>query len=88
MSGLALKDDSTIEVKLASRRPTGRCALATPPSCRCPSDAFADPKAFGENPVGNGPYKMAKEGAWQHDSQIELSRTPTTRVPAKPRTAA
>ena len=36
-----------------------------------PADAIKDPKKYGENPIGNGPYKMEKEGAW-HDSQIAL----------------
>ena len=34
------------------------------------------PEEVGENPVGNGPYKMEKEGAWQHDSQIALVKNP------------
>lgn len=29
-------------------------------------------EAFGENPVGNGPYRLAEEGAWQHNVQIDL----------------
>ena len=41
-----------------------------------PADAIKDPKKYGENPVGNGPYKMEKEGAWQHDSQIALVKNP------------
>ena len=54
-----------------------------------PADAIKDPKKFGENPVGNGPYKMAKEGAWQHDSQIELVKNADyQRSRVQPRTAA
>ena len=38
-----------------------------------PDVAFDDIAAFGENPIGNGPYKLAAEGAWQHDVQIDLA---------------
>jgi oligopeptide transport system substrate-binding protein len=72
LSGLVLKDDSTIEVKLTQPEADWPLRLGYTAFMPLPSEAIADPKAFGENPVGNGPYKMAKEGAWQHDSQIEL----------------
>ncbi|TLM86895.1 ABC transporter substrate-binding protein [Pseudarthrobacter sp. NamE5] len=72
LSGLVLKDDTTIEVKLAQPEADWPLRLAYTAFMPLPSQAIADPKAYGENPVGNGPYKMAKEGAWQHDSQIEL----------------
>ncbi len=41
-----------------------------------PEAAFADMKKFGENPIGNGPYKLAKEGAWQHKVKIDLVKNP------------
>ncbi|WP_066292985.1 peptide ABC transporter substrate-binding protein [Arthrobacter sp. B6] len=72
LSGLVLKDDSTIEVRLAQPEADWPLRLGYVAFMPLPSAALADPKAYGENPVGNGPYKMAKEGAWQHDSQIEL----------------
>lgn len=72
LSGLVLKDDSTIEVTLAQPEADWPLRLGYIAFMPLPSEALADPKAYGENPVGNGPYKMAKEGAWQHDSQIEL----------------
>lgn len=28
--------------------------------------------AFGQNPIGNGPYKIASDDAWQHNVQISL----------------
>src|SRR5699024_10194401 len=31
--------------------------------------AFEDPKAFGEKPVGNGPYKLTE---WNHDVNLKL----------------
>ena len=37
-----------------------------------PDVAFEDMEAFGESPIGNGPYKLADEDAWQHDVRIDL----------------
>ncbi|MFV0452464.1 MAG: ABC transporter substrate-binding protein [Propioniciclava sp.] len=41
-----------------------------------PESFFDDPEAYGENPVGNGPYMLAGEGAWEHNVQIELVPNP------------
>ncbi|MGQ7310577.1 peptide ABC transporter substrate-binding protein [Microbacterium arabinogalactanolyticum] len=41
-----------------------------------PDVAFTDMAKFGENPIGNGPYKLAGDGAWQHDVQIDLVKNP------------
>lgn len=41
-----------------------------------PQAFFDDPKAFGENPIGNGPYMLASEGAWQHNVDISLVKNP------------
>ena len=37
-----------------------------------PESFYKDPKAFGEKPVGNGPYKFK---SWSHNKQIELVKT-------------
>jgi oligopeptide transport system substrate-binding protein len=37
-----------------------------------PASAFDDIEAFGQNPVGNGPYMLDGEGAWKHDERIDL----------------
>jgi oligopeptide transport system substrate-binding protein len=72
MSGLVAKDDSTITVKLAQPEADWSLRLGYSAFFPLPSAALADPKTFGENPVGNGPYKMAKTGAWVHDQSISL----------------
>ena len=41
-----------------------------------PESFYADPAAFGENPVGNGPYMLASEGAWTHNQGIKLVTNP------------
>jgi len=76
MSGLEAKDDSTLTVKLAQPEADWSLRLGYSAFFPVPSAALADPKAFGENPVGNGPYKMEKEGAWVHDQSISLVKNP------------
>ncbi|HJW01604.1 MAG TPA: ABC transporter substrate-binding protein [Arthrobacter sp.] len=72
MSGLEAKDDSTITVKLAQPEADWSLRLGYSAFFPLPSAALKDPKTFGENPVGNGPYKLEKEGAWVHDQSIAL----------------
>jgi len=83
MSGLVLKDDSTISVKLAQPEADWSLRLGYSAFYPLPSGALKDPKAFGENPVGNGPYKMAKTGAWVHDQSISLVKNDAYDGPRK-----
>jgi len=41
-----------------------------------PDVAFDDIEAFGEQPIGNGPYMLDGDSAWQHDVQIDLVKNP------------
>ncbi|GAA1783407.1 ABC transporter substrate-binding protein [Pseudarthrobacter sulfonivorans] len=72
MSGLTATDDSTITVKLAQPEADWSLRLGYAAFYPLPSAALADPKTYGENPVGNGPYKLEKAGAWVHDQSISL----------------
>lgn len=72
MSGLEAKDDSTITVKLTQPEADWSLRLGYSAFFPLPSAALTDPKTFGENPVGNGPYKFEKDGAWVHDQSISL----------------
>ena len=72
MSGLVATDDSTITVKLVQPEADWSLRLGYSAFFPMPSAALADPKAYGENPIGNGPYKMEKTGAWVHDQSISL----------------
>ncbi len=63
MSGLKVVDDTTFTVKLVSPQSDFEQRLGYTAFAPMPSSAFKDMKAFGENPVGYGPYKMAKDGA-------------------------
>ena len=72
MSGLTATDDSTITVKLAQPEADWSLRLGYSAFYPLPSAALTDPKTYGENPVGNGPYKLEKAGAWVHDQSISL----------------
>ncbi len=73
LTGLKKVDDYTFTVKL-------NAPVATDWSQRLgysafyplPDVAFDDMKSFGEHPIGNGPYKLQSDSAWQHDVQIDL----------------
>jgi oligopeptide transport system substrate-binding protein len=49
-----------------------------------PESFYDDTAAFGENPVGNGPYKLAGEGAWTHNQDIKLVTNEDYDGPRKP----
>ena len=75
MSGLKVVDDNTFTVKLVSPQSDFPVRLGYSAYVPLPDGALKDAasvKAFGEDPVGNGPYKLAKKGAWEHNRQIAL----------------
>jgi len=76
MSGLKATDDSTITVKLAQPEADWSLRLGYSAFYPLPSAALADIKTYGQNPVGNGPYKFEKTGAWVHDQSISLVKNP------------
>ncbi|RDI66014.1 peptide ABC transporter substrate-binding protein [Nocardia pseudobrasiliensis] len=72
MSGLKVIDDKTFTIDLKSPSIDFELELGYSPFYPLPDAAYKDMQAFGENPVGNGPYKMAGSGAWQHNVKIDL----------------
>lgn len=72
MSGLKIIDDLTFTVDLIAPTIDFRTRLAYAPFYPLPAVAFRDMKAFGQHPIGNGPYRFADEDAWQHDVQLTL----------------
>ncbi|WP_425860305.1 peptide ABC transporter substrate-binding protein [Arthrobacter sp. TWP1-1] len=71
MEGLKVVDDTTFTVELAQAESDFPLRLGYTAFFPLPEAAFADPKAFGQNPIGNGPYTIAADG-WKHDVSIEL----------------
>ena len=86
MSGLKVVDDPTFTVELNQPESDWPLRLGYTAFVPVPSGALADPKAFGEKPVGNGPYKLA-EGGWQHNVQIQLVPNPDYNGPRKAKNA-
>ena len=72
MSGLTVVDDTTFTVALSQPESDWPLRLGYSAFYPLPAAALADPAAYGENPVGNGPYKFDGEGAWEHNQQIKL----------------
>jgi oligopeptide transport system substrate-binding protein len=72
LTGLKVVDDTTFTVKLVQPQADFPLRLGYAAFYPLPESAYADMKAFGENPVGNGPYKLDGPGAWEHNQQIKL----------------
>jgi len=72
LTGLTVVDDLNFTVKLSSAQSDFPLRLGYTAFFPLPSVAYDDIAAFGENPIGNGPYKLAEEGAWKHNVDINL----------------
>jgi oligopeptide transport system substrate-binding protein len=76
MSGLKVVDDTTFTVELSSPEADWPLRLGYTAFMPLPKVAFEDMEAFGENPIGNGPYMLDGEGAWVHEEKISLVTNP------------
>jgi oligopeptide transport system substrate-binding protein len=83
LTGLKVVDDTTFTVTLTSALADFPLRLGYSAFLPLPESAWKDLKAFGENPVGNGPYMFASPTAWQHNVQIELKTNPAYNGPRK-----
>lgn len=72
LSGLNVVDDTTFEVTLNKAAADFPLRLGYSAFYPLPDVAFDDLDAFGQDPIGNGPYMLAGDGAWKHNEQIEL----------------
>lgn len=73
LSGLKVVDDHTIDVKLSQPDSAFPVKSGSHAYMPLPESAFKDPKKFGENPVGNGPYKFV---SWSHNRSIKMVKNP------------
>ena len=64
LSGLKVVDDTTLDVTLAAPDSSFPYKVGDVAFLPLPASAYKDIDAFGEHPVGNGPYKLA---SWSHD---------------------
>lgn len=72
LTGLEVVDEHTFTVRLTQPEFDFPLRLGYSAFYPLPEVAFEDMEAFGENPIGNGRYKLAEEGAWEHNVQIDL----------------
>jgi oligopeptide transport system substrate-binding protein len=72
LTGLEQVDDYTFTIALNKPATDFALRLGYSAYYPLPDVAFEDMDAFGANPVGNGPYMLESEDAWQHDVQIDL----------------
>ncbi|SJN29761.1 Dipeptide-binding ABC transporter, periplasmic substrate-binding component (TC 3.A.1.5.2) [Microbacterium esteraromaticum] len=84
LTGLEQVDDYTFTIALNKPASDFAQRLGYSAYYPLPDVAFDDIKAFGENPIGNGPYMLDGEGAWQHDVGIDLVVNPDYDGPRKP----
>ncbi|EST39099.1 hypothetical protein N566_03950 [Streptomycetaceae bacterium MP113-05] len=71
MKGLKVVDDLTFTIELGSTLPYYEYKLAYDPFAPLPKAFFDDPEAFGQKPVGNGPYKF---DSWKHNKSVKVVR--------------
>ncbi len=76
LTGLKVVDDLTFTVDLVAPEADWPLRLGYTAYFPLPEVAFEDMEAFGENPIGNGPYMLAGEDAWAHDEKIDLVVNP------------
>jgi len=76
LTGLTVVDDTTFTMKLKQPEADFPLRLGYTAFFPLPQAAYADMKAFGENPIGDGPYKFASPTAWQHNVKLDLVPNP------------
>lgn len=79
---LEVVDDTTFTVELASPRADFPVALGYTVFFPLPKSFFDDPDAFGDAPIGNGPYKLSEDG-WVHGESLGLVPNETYNGPRK-----
>lgn len=73
LSGLKVVDDHTFTVDMSQPDATFPIKVGYLAFAPLPESFYKDPKAFGEAPVGNGPYKFK---SWEHNKEIQLVKNP------------
>ncbi|SDO63640.1 oligopeptide transport system substrate-binding protein [Pedococcus dokdonensis] len=71
LTGLAVKDDYTFTIKTTAKVSNLPVRLGYTAFAPVPDSFFADPKAFGEKPIGAGPFKF---DSWTKNTEIKLSK--------------
>lgn len=72
LTGLKIVDDYTFTVTLKQAESDFGQRLGYSAFYPLPDSTIKDNKTGGEKPIGNGPYKLASDSAWQHNVKISL----------------
>jgi ABC-type oligopeptide transport system substrate-binding subunit len=72
LTGLKVVDDTTFTVQLKAPFSQFPLTVGYNAFYPLPKSFEADPKAYEEQPVGNGPFQM--DGAWAHNQSIKVKR--------------
>lgn len=73
MSGLEVTDDLNFTVTLSAPASDFPIRLGYAAYYPLPESFYDDPEAFGETPIGNGPYML---DSWDHNVQAEIVPNP------------
>lgn len=73
MSGLKVIDDSTFEIKTTEKVSNLKVRLGYNAFAPLPDSFYKDPKAFGDKPIGAGPYMVT---AWNKNQDVKLTKNP------------
>ena len=73
LEGLTVVNDNEFTVDLNQSDSVFAIKVGYSGFAPLPESFYKDPKAFGEKPVGNGPYKFQ---SWDHDNEIVLVKNP------------
>jgi oligopeptide transport system substrate-binding protein len=87
MSGLRVVSDLEFTVRLKAPTIDFLLRLGHSAFYPLPDIAFRDMPAFGRNPIGNGPYRLADSPdgpAWEHNVKIDLRPNPDYHGNRKP----
>jgi oligopeptide transport system substrate-binding protein len=76
LSGLEVVDETSFTVELSAPEADWPLRLGYSAYSPLPEVAFEDIEAFGENPIGNGPYMLDGEDTWVHEEGISLVTNP------------
>jgi len=81
MSGLKVVDDHTFTVQTTSPVSNFAGRLGYSAFVPVPDSFFTDTKAYGDKPVGNGPFKFV---SWTHNKEIKVVSNDSYSGPDKP----
>lgn len=84
LSGLTVVDDTTLKVKLKASNSAFLYKIGDIAFLPMPSEVIKNPKAYGQKPIGNGPYKLK---AYKSGEEIILEKDDSYKGPRKVKNA-